>query len=492
MVSDRFALSAQAAHLVLPEGIVSSGWGVVRAKCEQMGTRFDPWQDGLGRAMLAKRKDGQYAAGVGGVCASLPRQVGKTFTVGNMVFGLALTQPGLKVIWTAHRTRTSAETFKALQGLARKPKVAPFVSHVRRANGQEEIEFANGSRILFGARESGFGRGFDAVDVLVFDEAQILTQKPIDDMIATLNSAPNGLALYMGTPPKPSDPCEVFSRFRKDALRGVSRDVLYVEFSAGDDPGRVRVDDRKAWARANPSFPGRTSETALLRLLRQIGEESFRREGLGMWDPDTLDSLAIPSAAWKLVEVEQIPPRRSRPCFAVRFSPDGSLVALGAAGRAGSKQVYVEGLRVEPASIGTGWVLDFLTDPQRLAGTAQIVVEGKSGAGYLIDQLRSAGVSPRVLLTPSVSEVIDAHGMFLASVLEQTLQRVPNQELDREVSVATRRKIGNQGGFGWQAPDGDSTVLLDAVTLAFWACKTTRRRPGLTNEVGKRKKVVIL
>jgi hypothetical protein len=40
-----------------------------------------------------------------------------------------------------------------------------------------------------------------------------------------------------------------------------------------------------------------------------------------------------------------------------------------------------------------------------------------------------------------------------------------------------KRKIGNLGGFGWAAPEGKTVALLDAVTLAHWAARTTRRRP---------------
>ncbi|MUP49193.1 terminase, partial [Veillonellaceae bacterium M2-8] len=81
-----------------------------------------------------------------------------------------------------------------------------LVASVRATNGQQAIEFTNGSRILFGARESGFGRGFAMVDVIVFDEAQILTENALSDMVPATNAAPNGLVLMMGTPPRPKDP----------------------------------------------------------------------------------------------------------------------------------------------------------------------------------------------------------------------------------------------------------------------------------------------
>jgi hypothetical protein len=73
---------------------------------------------------------------------------------------------------------------------------------------------------MFGAREQGFGRGFDEVDIEVFDEAQILTEKALEDMIAATNQSrhPHGaLLFFMGTPPRPSDPGEAFGLKREGA-----------------------------------------------------------------------------------------------------------------------------------------------------------------------------------------------------------------------------------------------------------------------------------
>ena len=81
-------LSDIAKHLILPEGITSTGWPRVRDRCKLFGLGFDRWQDGLGRASLAKRKDGLYAAGIDGVQICFPRHVGKTYTVGAIIFAL--------------------------------------------------------------------------------------------------------------------------------------------------------------------------------------------------------------------------------------------------------------------------------------------------------------------------------------------------------------------------------------------------------------------
>ena len=49
----------------------------------------------------------------------------------------------------------------------------------------------------------GFGRGMDAVDILVFDEAQILDIKALEDMVPATNQARKDLTfrMFMGGSP---------------------------------------------------------------------------------------------------------------------------------------------------------------------------------------------------------------------------------------------------------------------------------------------------
>lgn len=470
-------LSDIAKHLILPEGITSTGWPAVRDRAKRFGLSFDRWQDGLGRAILAKRKSGLYAAGIDGVQVSMPRQVGKTYTFGAIVFALCTLNEGLFVLWTAHRTRTADETFASMQGLALKPEIAPYIDgRPRQANGQQSIKFTNGSRILFGAREGGFGRGFAGVDIIVFDEAQILGQRALDDMVPAVNTAPNPLILRLGTPPRPTDPSEAFTTFRKQALAGDLRDGLYAEVGADDD---ADPEDRRQWKKGNPSYPHRTPESAILRMKRQLGPESFRREGMGIWDPEVA-SQAIGREAWNALTVDE-PPSGLRWCAAVRFSVDGSTVALARAGRKPerkSEAVFGQlctSQGVRNMGEGVHWILDYLTEHRDR--WAQIVVDGKSGAGDLVDRLRAAGFSPKTIWTPTTDQVIAAHAMMDAAIRDRSLSHPDDAELEAEAAVISRRKIGASGGFGWTAPEGMTSAGMDALTLAHWATKTTKRRP---------------
>lgn len=481
-------LSEVARHLVLPEGIVQTEWPSVRDKCRDMGILFDRWQDGLGRAILSLRADGQYACGIGGVFMSIPRQVGKTFLVGAIVFALCILKPNLLVLWTAHHTRTSSETFRALQAFARRAKIAPFVERIMRGSGYQGIEFKNGSRILFGARENGFGRGFQEVDVVVYDEGQILSEKALDDMVPATNAAPNGLVLYMGTPPKPTDRSEVFPNRRREALEGELQDGLYVEFSADRhaDP-----QDRSQWAKANPSFPHRTSETSILRLWRQLGRESFLREGLGIWDEDQIDPPAINTAQWARcgIGVDEVPD--GIPSFGVRFSPDGTWVSIAVAVKPPDGPIFGELVASRSMVEGINWIVELLG--KRKAEISTVVIDGKSDAAALHHALREkkwpklAVNVGKEMLSPQAAA--DAYATLVNAVKtgQFTHLDVEGQAyLDESVEGSKKRFIGKTGAFGFAPinPDQDDPTPVEAVALARWGAEMSKRTPSGRRERG--------
>lgn len=480
-------LSDVARHVVIPSGIVSTGWPAVSRKIAQLGGSFDSWQEGAAKLILAKRADGTYAASIGGVFMSIPRQVGKTHLLTFLVFALCLLHPGLTVLWTAHQLKTANETFRAMQGMARRRKVAPHVAHIRLGSGDQSIEFVNGSRILFGARDQGFGLGFAKVDVIVLDEAQRVTEKAMDDMVPATNQSemPGGaLVLMTGTPPRPTDTGEVFKARRAEALAGQLQDALYIELSADPDtnpvlwpPGHV---DWEQVARANPSFPTRTSKAAILRMFRLLGRDSFRREGLGIWDATTVEPRAIPPAKW--TDCADVAPLSGTRSYGVKFSVDGLLVSLAVCSMPEDGLPHVELVEHLPA-VESARVVDWLTDCEqpRWRDCAQIVVDGRSGAGAFVEALAARKVSQTVVIRPTADQYTAAHKMFLDAVEARELtQFAPAGEpLAAAVAAAIRRPIGTQGGWGWGSMSDDVEIApLDAATLAFWAAKTSRRKPG--------------
>jgi phage terminase large subunit-like protein len=379
-----------ARHVVRPSGIVSTGWPAVRDKCSSFGVTFDDWQTEAGRLILAKRADGIYACSIGGAVMSIPRQVGKTYFVGATVFALCLLTPGYKVLWTAHQLRLANETFAKLRAFSQGKAVAPYVKQIYVGSGTGEIVFTNGSRILFGARSQGFGLGFDEVDCEVFDEAQRLNETALDDMLPAMNASPNALALFIGTPPRPKDVSEVYTRKRTDCLAGTDADTVYIEFSADDD---ANPDDVEQWAKANPSYPTRTNATSIRRMRKNLTVESFLREALGIWDAvDTVGAGPIPLAAWDLLTDATSTPTGDGVRWALDVAHDRRWSTFGLAGPRSDGNIHVEMTAALPG-VNSVAIAARAKEMQDKLGGIPLTIGVSTPAHSLVDDLEAAGVT---------------------------------------------------------------------------------------------------
>ena len=451
-------LSEIALKVVTPDGISTTSWPSVRDICaRKLGITFDPWQDGAGRLILAKRPDGKLAVMIGGVGMSVPRQVGKTYLIGAIVFALCILRPGLLVIWSAHHARTHGETFLSMQALSDRAKVKPYIRQVFTGSGDEEIRFLNGSRILFGARERGFGRGIPGVDVIISDEAQIMTDKALDAQLATMNTSQFGLAIFVGTPPRPEDPSEAFTRMRADAWAGTLKDSVWIEIGAplGADP-----DDRKIWAKANPSFPHRTPVESILRLRSKLAPESFLREGLGIWDvTDTEDVLP----GWNACAIDIEPPAPIVIGVAVSLDLEWGSIAAGSQ--------WPDG-RIHVGSVdrrrGTHWLVDEVKRIQT-ERKCKVVMDEKCPDASLLKALREAEVSVR---TAKLEEYIEACSELVKRTQSKRVTHSHTTELDDAIKGAAWRMVADRKVWGRKQSTADVS-MLEAATLAAWIARSS-------------------
>lgn len=484
-------LSEVARHVVVPAGVKTSGWPAVEKKCADLGIRFRWWQKPIGRIILGKREDGKYASTIGGTGLSIPRQVGKTFLVGAIVFALCLLRPKLTVIWTAHRVRTAEETFGKMQAFAKRKKIAPHVTKVVLGSGEEAIEFRNGSRILFGARATGFGRGFDEVDVLIFDEAQILGEASLDDMIPATNQSrqeTGALLLFMGTPPKPTDPGEVFTRMRTECLSGEDADTGWIEFGADEDyaptpaPADLTEADWRQVAKANPSFPEDTPREAILRMRKKLGPESFLREGLGIWDKvDTHRSVVDPE---KWLDLADDGPEAD-------VKPDGLAVDASHDREFSVAACWVED---EFAHVEEVWASgDEAATLRWVAARAgrriPVVIDSMSPAASMIPGLKALGVDVR---SGTAGDMAKACGMWFGEVVDDRLTHGNQPAVNTALLGATQRDIGTAGGWGWDRRDPTVNIApLVAHSLARLAASFKRKRSGQGRATSGRRATVL-
>lgn len=449
----RSGLLPEAAHLILPKGIGSTGYPATEATCRRIGITFDGWQADLNRCILAKVAGGLYAADT--VALSIPRQVGKTFDVAGVVFADSIINPGTTTVWTAHRFKVARESFNEMRAWAKTPKLRAHIDYdeITTAAGNECIPFRNGSRIIFAARERGAIRGFSKVRRLVLDEGQVLTELALADLVPTMNQAVNPQVVLMGTPPKPTDPSEVWTRLRAEALAGDSTGVLYVEFSAPDESDPL---DREAWRKANPSYPRRTSARAILRMHKLLSEDDFRREALGIWDDSSFAGIDL--ERWRELTDEDARMDLVS-AFALEVSIDRSGASIAAAGPSGDR------LLVE--------LVDPLVSPTRAAsrcgelarkhGCWTVALDANSPSGNLMADLEDEGLS---VVPFSTKDVASACASMVDAIKAGTVVRGPQIQLDTSAAMVRKRPLGDGAfAFGRKKSTGDIRDF-NAVTFA--------------------------
>lgn len=463
--TDHRRLSDVARHVVTPAGIVASEWPSVRETCRRLGWGFDGWQDGAGMLCLGLRADGEYAADT--TVFSIPRQVGKTYLIGCIIFALCLMKPGLRVIWTAQVKDTALETFTKFLELASSSRVKPHIARTPQGKGDESIIFNNGSSIEFGARESGFGRGRTDVDVIVFDEGQHLSNNALENLGAAQNVAVNPLCFVMGTPPRPQDKGEWFTLLRQEALDGESDGTLYIEFSADRNADPM---DRDQWRKANPSFPHRTSERAMLRLRKKLkNPDSWNREALGIWDEVTKQFSPFNGPLWRDA-VDVGPSGSVRPDgFAVDMS-HGREISIGAC------WLEADSAHVEEVWAGTDEpaAVEWLVDAWKRAGRRTAVfIDGQSPAASMIPALKSAGVK---VLTGNSSDMSRACGLVKSDLEANRLTHADQESVNAAREGSRKRAIGTAGGWGLDRSDSTVNIApMVAIVLARLAASMAKK-----------------
>jgi hypothetical protein len=361
---------------------------------------------------------------------SVCRQVGKTYTIGGIVFALCVLFPDLLVIWSAHHARTHGETFLSMQAMAKRPKVAPHIRQIFTGSGTEEIRFHNNSRILFGARERGFGRGIASVDVLMLDEAQILSDRALANMLATMNVSRFGLALFVGTPPRPEDNSEAFRRMRTEALEGRLTEGAWIEIGADVD---ADPKDRKQWAKANPSYPARTPAASIQRLQRKLDPADFLREGLGIWT-DVASDRAFNPAQWSAaLDPASRLAVQSDPVFVVDTNPRGSMTAIAVAGARDDELTHVELAVFQP---GTSWVVAKCKALLAEFPDAEFAVLADGAASAFVDDFERADVPLRVVDSKGYSA---AYGSMKTALEAGSFRHIGQEPLDTAVVSANVR-----------------------------------------------------
>ena len=448
----------------------------------EYGCKLDEWQQMVLDCWLGRDKEDKYNVTSAGL--SLPRQNGKNVCLeAREFYGLVVN--GEKILHTAHQVRTSKKSFRRLAAMftdKKHPEITDIVKNIRYTNGEECIELDNGGVIEFSARSRQAARGFDGISLVVFDEAQELTDDQVEAIMATLSASQTGTRqlIYTGTPPYPGCPGEVFKRRRNMCLTDAGKHDSWHEWSiAAESLEKVNANDTTLWYMTNPALGIRLSEEFTAEEFRSMSVDGFARERLGWWCPTVEHKLdyALDKEAWEACKSSDLKPE-GKTAYGVKFSADGALVVLCGAVIPEDGKARISLIDMKPTGHGTGWLAEWLND--RYDKASCVVIDGRNGVDVLVDKISNIWQMKGSIIRPGARDVIASVGMITDAINEGSLTWYEKQEaLNDSAITSTKRPISGGWGFG-----GDNSIPIEACALAYWGAKTCKRNPGKKMRIG--------
>lgn len=446
------------------------------------GNSLDEWQQIVVDCWLGRDEADNYNVTSAGL--AVPRQNGKNVCIeARELYGLIVN--GEKILHTAHQVKTSKKSFRRLAAMftdKRHPEITDIVKTIRYTNGEECIELDNGGVIEYSARSRQAARGFDGVSLVIFDEAQELTDDQVEAIMATLAASSTGTRqiIYTGTPPYPSCPGEVFRRRRHICLTDAGKHDAWHEWSlAAESLDEVNVGDTTLWYMTNPALGIHLTEDFTREELRSMSVDGFARERLGWWMPiaKTVIDKAIPEELWDACASDELKPE-GKTAYGVKFSADGTEVCLCGAVTDALGVTRVSLIDRKPTGLGTQWLANWLNERYKVASC--VVIDGKNGVDVLIDKISETWRYKGSVIKPNAQIVIAAASLVMDGLNEKTITWYRQQTQLRDSAVsAIKRPISGGWGFG-----GDDPTPIEACALALWGVKTTKRDPKKVMRIG--------
>lgn len=432
---------------------------------------------------FARDEDGGFAAKSIGI--TKPRQNGKSFALRDYCVWMAIVEH-MSVLYTAHHGRTVRKMFKEMcDFIESNEDFAEELDSIYKAGGYEGIYFKDGTCIEFQTRTNAGGRG-GTYNVVVFDEAQELTDAQQDAILPTVSAAgeiddgeSDPQKIYVGTVPGPQCQGTVFRAMHDRAHEGASS-TWWLEWGAvGESLDDVDVDDVDLWYSCNPAMGRRMSEATVRDEHDTMSRDGFARERLGWWDAAIAVAHPVSEADWKACMVDAAPDG-DVVSYAVKFSPDGMVGSIAVC--VDSEPLFVEVAANRSMRRGVLWFARWLADRAEL--TEAIVIDGKSNAQTLCDRLVELGVDEDAIVRPSTADVIAANTSFVDATREHSICHAGQPALADSATKSDFRKIGNDGGFGFQSNDKADATLAEACALAYWCALSIRRDPRQELRIG--------
>jgi phage terminase large subunit-like protein len=249
---------------------------------KKIGMPLLEWQLLILRDMLSVDKAGEFRRKT--LALLIARQNGKTHLARMLILAHLFLWDSKMVIGMSSNRNMALDTFRQVaNAIEDNDFLKAQTKQIRFANGQESITTLKGNRYQIVAATRDGSRGLSA-SFLFIDETREITEEGWKAARPTTR-ATGGQTLTCSN--AGDSYSTVLNNLREMALSYPSPTLGYYEYSA---PAHCKVDDRNAWAMANPSLGTLISEETLEEAVATNPINNTRTEMLCQW----VDSMTSP------------------------------------------------------------------------------------------------------------------------------------------------------------------------------------------------------
>lgn len=459
-----------------------------------------PWQRWLYIHAFELRPDGRFRFRT--LVVLVARQNGKTSMVEIKNLWKLYVLGSMLVIGTAQTLEYAEESWdKAVEIAEGTPDLAAEIAHVDKTNGKKSLKLKSGARWKIATATRRGGRSLSADDVNLDELREHQNWDSWGAVTKTTMAKPNAQiwAFSNAGDEKSIVLNDIQAKGRAAAARPEIADpsIGHFEWSAPDDcectcgrPDGVhavdcRLQDRTAWAQANPSMGYTVTADAIASALGTDPVVVFRTEVLCQHVEDLAEEWqVIPRPDWEAAA----DPNSERPspvAFAVTLSTDRQWATIAAAGPRPDGLYLVH---IVERRQGTGWVIGRLKELIERWKPVAVVIDRGSPASSIATEAEEAGIE----LTPiSAREVAAAAGAFHDGFAgrpspdpetgkpgrdPRVVRHRDQLELTAAVKAAVTRKLSTQWAWDQIEAPSDITPVI-AASNALWGYMTRPQEP---------------
>jgi phage terminase large subunit-like protein len=251
---------------------------------EKIGMPLIPWQRWLLDDLLSTDDKGMWRKKTALVLVA--RQNGKTHLARMLILSHLFLWGSKNVLGMSSNRNMALDTFRQVAYTIEDNQfLKDQVRQIRLANGQESITLKNGARYEIAAATRDAPRGKSVDGLLYIDELREWTPEAFTAALPVTRAGNNAMTLM--TSNAGDGFSTVLNELRERCLSYPPENLGFYEWSA---PQHCKIQDRKAWAMANPALGHLITEQTLEESVNTNSVEATRTEMLCQW----IDSAVSP------------------------------------------------------------------------------------------------------------------------------------------------------------------------------------------------------